>query len=114
MLPFIKPDVDDSLFFRRSVIEQTNVAVATDDMAIAANTTDAVRRFKADISQLFDITDVGELRGFLNFEIRRDQAALTIPINRRSYIEPMANKFGLQNLIPIYLPMLLGEVFWKD
>jgi hypothetical protein len=75
MTPFIKPDVDDSLFVRRSATEQSNVAVATDDMAIAANTTDAVRRFKTDISQFFDITDVGELCGFLNFEIRRDRAA---------------------------------------
>jgi hypothetical protein len=106
MLPFVKP-VNDSLFVRRSTAtEQTNVAVATDDMAIAANTTDAVWKFKKDISQFFDITDLGEFRGLLNFEIRHDRAA-TIPINQPSYIEAMANKFGLQNSIPICLPMLI-------
>jgi hypothetical protein len=64
--------VDHSLFVRRSETEQTAVAVATDDMAIAASTMDAVSRFKTEISQFFDITDGGEIGWFLNFEIRRD------------------------------------------
>ena len=69
---FSKSGVDHSLFVRRSETEQIAVAVATDDMAIAASSVDAVSRFKTEISQFFDITDGGEISWFLNFEIRRN------------------------------------------
>ena len=111
---FSKSGVDHSLFIRRSATEETAVAVATDDMAIASSTPDSVQRFKSEISQFFDITDMGEIRWFLSFEIHRDRAARTISINQRNYIEAMANKFGQTNTKPIYLPMLPGEVFSKD
>jgi hypothetical protein len=111
---FSKSGVDHSLFVRRSNNEQTSIAVATDDMAIAASSVDAVQRFKHEISEFFDITDGGEITWFLNFEIRRDRASRTISINQRSYIDAMANKFGQQNSKPVYLPMLPGEVFSKD
>ena len=111
---FSKSGVDHSLFVRRSETEQTAVAVATDDMAIAASSIDAVSRFKNEISEFFDITDGGEISWFLNFEIRRDRASRTISINQRSYIEAMALKFGQQDAKPVYLPMLPGEIFSKD
>jgi hypothetical protein len=111
---FSKSGVDHSLFVRHSETEQTAVAVATDDMAIAATSIDAVCRFKTEISQFFDITDLGEIHWFLSFEIRRDHVARTISINQRSYIEAMADKFGQTNAKPIYLPMLPGEVFSRD
>lgn len=111
---FSKSGVDHSLFIRRTPIEQTAVAVATDDMAVAGSTTDAIKRFKTEISEFFDITDGGEISWFLNFEIRRDRAARTISINQRSYLEAMASKFGQQDAKPVYLPMLPGEIFSKD
>jgi len=52
------------------------------DMAIAATSIDAVRRFKTEISQFFDITDLGEIHWFLSFEIRHDRVARTISITR--------------------------------
>jgi hypothetical protein len=111
---FSRSGVDHSLFVRRSATEETSVAVATDDMAIASSTTDSIQRFKTEIAQFFDITDMGEIRWFLSFEIRRNRAARTISINQRNYIEVMANKFGQANTKPVYLPMLPGENFSKD
>ena len=47
---FSKSGVDHSLFVRRSSTEQIIVAVATDDMVIAASLPDAIIRFKSEIS----------------------------------------------------------------
>jgi hypothetical protein len=111
---FSKSGVDHSLFIRRTPIEQTAVAVAMDDMAVAGSTTNAIKHFKTEISEFFDITDGGEISWFLNFEIHRDRAARTISINQRSYLEAMASKFGQQDAKPVYLPMLPGKIFSKD
>jgi hypothetical protein len=111
---FSKLGVNHSLFIRCSETEQTTVAVATDDMAIAASSMDAVSQFKTEISQFFDMTDGGKISWFLNFEIRRDRASQTISINQWSYIEAMVAKFGQQDAKPVYLPMLPGEIFSKD
>ena len=72
---FSKSGVNHSLFIRHLETEQTAVAVAMDNMAIAASSMDAVSRFKTEISQFFDITDGGEISWFLNFEIRHDRAS---------------------------------------
>jgi hypothetical protein len=69
---FANSGIDHSLFIMRSKTKQTAVAVAMDDMAIAASSMDAVSWFKNEISQFFDITDGSKIIWFLNFEIHCD------------------------------------------
>jgi len=111
---YTQSSVDHSVFFRRRDSEHSIVAVATDDMAVTGNSVATVNNFKAELKSYYDITDLGEIRWFLGFEIRRDRAARTISINQKAYIESMATKFGVDNGKNIYIPMLPGEVLSKD
>jgi len=74
-LGFKRSAIDHSVFYRRSEQEHTIVAVATDDMAITSKRTEDVARFKSELRQHWEITDVGEMNWFLGFQIKRDQAA---------------------------------------
>ena len=102
------------LFIRHLEMEQTAIAIATDNMAIAVSLADTVQRSKQEISEFFDITDGGEITWFLNFKFCHDWASCTISIHQQSYIEVTATKFSQQNSKLVYLPMLLGVFFLDD
>jgi len=48
------------------------------------------------------------------FEVKRDRAARTIPINQQAYIEAMVNKFRLTNAKPVSTPMEMGAQYTKE
>jgi hypothetical protein len=111
---YSKSSTDHLVFFRCRNSERSIVAVATDDMAVTGNSLTAVNNFKSEIKEYYDITDLGEIRWFLGFEIKRDQAARTISINQKAYIQSMAAKFSVDNGKNINLPMLPGEILTCD
>jgi hypothetical protein len=111
---YSRSSVDHSVFFRHRDSEHSIIAVATDDMAVTGNSLAAVTKFKSEISEYYDITDLGEIRWFLGFEIKRDRAARTISINQRAYITSMAQRFGVENGKEIRVPMLPGEILTKE
>jgi hypothetical protein len=114
LLGFTRSSIDHSVFYKHKMEEHTIVAVATDDMTIASKRLCDIEKFKSDIMKHFDISDMGEIRWFLNFEIRRNRAERTISINQQAYIEAMAAKFGLTNAKRVSTPMDPGAQFSKD
>ena len=69
---YSRSSVDHSVFFRRQGSEHSIVAVATDDMAVTGNSLVAVTNFKLEISEYYNITDMGEIQWFLGFEIKHN------------------------------------------
>jgi len=59
------------------------------------------------------VTDLGEIRWLLGFEIRRDRKNRTIAINQAAYLKNVAEKFGVGDAKPIHVPMEPGLVL-KD
>jgi hypothetical protein len=68
-LGFEKSSIDHSMFWKHKGEQHTIIAVATDDMVIASKRIADIIKFKLDITKHFDITDSGEVKWFLNFEI---------------------------------------------
>jgi hypothetical protein len=64
-----------SVFIRKFNEEHTVIAVATDDMAVTSKRMSDVIRFTSKLREHFDITDLGEMKHFLGFAVRRDRAA---------------------------------------
>ena len=67
--------IDHSVFYRQSEQGHTIVVVATDNMAITSKHTEDITRFKSDLRQHWEITDVGEMNWFLGFQIKCDRTA---------------------------------------
>jgi len=110
-LGFERSAVDHSVFFRRSNVEHTIVAVATDDMAVTSKRMEDAKRFKLEISKFWEITDNGPIKWFLGFQIKRDRTARTISINQHAYIESMVERFELTEAKPVSTPMVTGAQF---
>jgi len=71
-LSFTRSSVDHSVFFLNTKDTKIIVAVATDDMAVAGTPLRAVTDFKRNLAKHFAISDMGELRWFLGFEVKRN------------------------------------------
>jgi hypothetical protein len=97
--------VDASVFVRKRGDEMMVVPVSTDDMTVAGSSLDAVEGFKEEVRGKFEITDLGEMRWLLGFEVTRDRPGRTIAINQRLYIETIAARFNLTDAKPTYSPM---------
>src|ERR1700722_7392998 len=109
-LGFTRSDVDHSVFVRKLGDNTLIIPVSTDDMVIAGTTPAAVADFKVEIQRYFDITDLGEIKWLLGFEIRRNRRDRSIGINQAAYLQSMAARFGLSESKPTYTPMDPGII----
>ncbi|KAJ8457275.1 hypothetical protein ONZ51_g11632 [Trametes cubensis] len=74
-------------------------SASTDDLTIVG-TPDYVFGFKSDISQCFEMSDLGPMRWILSIEVQRDRTNGTITISQRSYIDTILACFNLQDANP--------------
>ena len=65
-------------------------------------------------AKYFAILDGSELRWFLGFEVRHNQAAQTMSINQQNYIERMVEKFRFTSAIWVMTQMDPDGCFSKD
>ena len=112
-LGFVRSDVDHSVFIRKRGAEILVVPVSTDDMTVAGTPLAAVERFKKEMAERYEITDLGEISWLLGFEVTRDRQARTISLSQRSYIEAMAKRFNLTDAKPVHTPMEAGADYSK-
>ena len=92
-LGFHRLAANHSVFYRRTPVEHTIIAVATDDMAVTSKWSEDTKNFKSEIKLFWEITDNGPISWFLGFQIRRDRVTRTISINQQAFIESVAEKF---------------------
>jgi hypothetical protein len=102
--------IDSSLFYRDANDGKILLPVSTDDMVVAGSTRATIDRFKRELKGFYGITDLGEIRWLLGFEIWRDRKNRTIGINQAAYLRNVAEKFCLGDAKPIHTPMEPGLV----
>jgi hypothetical protein len=106
--------VDASVFIRKVGEETMVVPVSTDDMTLAASSLPTIEKFKVEIAARFEITDMGEIKWLLGFEIYRNREAQTIAINQRLYISSVTARFNLTDVKPVYTLMEMNALYTKD
>ena len=104
---FKRSSTDHSLFYHPT--QQTLLAVSTDDILIVAKTQRAVEEFKKSVATHYSITDLGEARWLLGFEIKRNRQQKTVYINQNVYIQEVTKRFRLLDAKPIYTPIEVGS-----
>ena len=60
-----------------------------------------MKHFKDKIGLRFDISDLGEVRWLLGFEIYRDRSARTLSLSQRDYIDTLLTQFNLRDANPV-------------
>ena len=86
-----------SLFYKLEDGKLLFVAVYVDDKLIFSKNLNAIKRLKAQLSEHFEITDLGEARWILGMEVIRDRKLGTISLSQHRYITTILDRFGLKD-----------------
>ena len=73
------------------------VLIYVDDIIIASNNSSSTLKLKAQLASMFEMSDLGELKYFLGFEIKRNRTDRTIHMSQRHYIVNVLEKFGMSD-----------------
>ncbi|KAG8472564.1 hypothetical protein CXB51_034519 [Gossypium anomalum] len=76
-----------------------------DDMLIAAKDKGEIRKVKAQLSEEFEMKDLGPAKKILGMETFRDRKASKLYLSQKGYIEKVLCRFNMQSAKPISTPL---------
>src|SRR3954447_6250892 len=88
--------------------------IYVDDILIFANDTSEIEVIKHQLSERFEMTDLGEAHYILGIEIKRDRSAGWIRINQGKYIDDVLERFKMSECKPAPTPMDPGTKLTKN
>ena len=106
--------VDHGVFYVHDNEGTTIVCSSTDDFAITASSTPRMEKFKSDLSNHFEMTDLGELAWILGIRVKRDRISRTITLSQAAYIDSVVKRFNLTDASPLRTPLDLNAQLSKE
>jgi transposase InsO family protein len=107
---FTRAQSDDCLYILREngkiILE---VLVYVDDMAVTGPDIGEIIRFKHNLTNDFEITNLGEIRHILGFHVERDRKNRRIYLNQTAYIETILHRFKMQDSYPVSTPLAVNH-----
>ncbi|KAG8481856.1 hypothetical protein CXB51_027225 [Gossypium anomalum] len=76
-----------------------------DDMLIATKEKEEVRKVKAQLSEEFEMKDLGPVKKILGMEILRDRKTSELYLIQKEYIEKVLCRFNMQSAKPVSTPL---------
>jgi hypothetical protein len=80
------------------------LALYVDDIVLIAHDTYELRKLKADLAQVFNMKDLGEIQNVLGLRIRRNRASRRLWIDQTHYIEDILKEFDYLDCKPVSTP----------
>ena len=93
---YINPDSEGEMFI---------VAVYVDDIVLGGRSKAKMIAVKAELSQKFEMKDLGTLHHFLGVKVIQDQLAGVIWIGQPLYTEKILQRYGMQDSKPVDTPV---------
>ena len=93
------------MFSRHDNEGTTIVCSSTDDFAIAASPTACMTKFKAALSNHFEMSDLGELAWILGIQVKCDWTSKAITLSQAAYIDSIVKRFNLETASPVQTPL---------
>lgn len=104
-LGYKKSDYESCVFFKNCSNHITVIAIYVDDFLIFTNDTHEKEKLKSELSKIFRIKDLGEIKRCLGLNIERDELSSTIRLNQKHYILNILSKFNMLEAKSISTPM---------
>src|SRR5271155_3881687 len=89
------------------------LAMWVDDLLIFGKDMDSVNDLKAQLSEEYEMKDMGELEYFLGIQVHRDRERKIIHISQPGYIRTILERFGMQDSKPANTPLSSGARLTK-
>ena len=110
---FAVSDADPCLYVKGSGVTRVYVLVHVDD-CILIGQKQTVLSVKSQVAQLFEISDLGEMKHFLGMEVIRDEASRTLWLGQRNYAKNVLKRFSMEDCKTKISPMDAGMQLTKD
>lgn len=111
-LGFVKSPSEATLYVKLMDANVIIVSVYVDDLLVTGNEEKLILEFKAEMLQVFEMTDLGLMSFFLGLEVKQDQDAVFIC--QKKYAREILKKFCMENCSSTTTPMNQKEKFSKD
>jgi hypothetical protein len=99
---------DEAVFYKFNDDKYVIVAAATDDFTIIGDSINSVATVKEQLTNHFEIVDLGEIKWLLRISISRDLKSKTISLGQQEYVKQIISRFDLQDARPAVTPMEPG------
>ena len=85
------------------------VGIYVNDIIIASNCDKAKDKIKMQLSQEYQMKDLGEVKKIIGWKIIQDTKAKTLMINQKQYIRDLLYEEGMLSCNAVILPMKAGS-----
>ena len=84
------------------------VIVYVDDITILGRDLEAIKLLKSDLSERFEMTDLGEMTSYLGIRVTRDRSLKRLEIDQSGYLTDVLERFGMSNATSHNTPLPAG------
>jgi hypothetical protein len=103
VLGFKKCPSQHAVYCRGVGFERHVVGVYVDDLIITGSSCNSIKRFKAQMAEIFKMSDLGLLTYYLGIEVKQNDEGITP--SRGSYVQKILEKAGMEECNPCEVPM---------
>ena len=104
-MQFTQTASDPYIHYRKAGKDIMFIGVYVDDIILAAKNEKQLKQVKEDLSNKFDITDLGELKYFLGIKVEQNKESGSIWIGQPAYTENLLKRLGQQDSKPTSTPV---------
>ncbi|KAG8474280.1 hypothetical protein CXB51_033820 [Gossypium anomalum] len=103
---FKRSSFDSCVYFKKNSDGSfVYLLLYVDDMLIAVKDKGEIRKVKAQLSEEFEMKDLGPTKKILGMEILRDRKASKLYLSQKGYIEKVLCRFNMQSAKPVSTPL---------
>jgi len=115
-IEFMKNEADPSVYVAQVGDVKFFIVVYVDDLILVCNDQNKLLQIKEELSQKFEMKDLGELHFFLGMEVERNYDEQLLHINQIKYLKEILKHFRMEECKPIGVPFdpkVKKEREWK-
>jgi hypothetical protein len=104
-IKFMKSETDPNVYITQVGDVKFFIVVYVGDLILVCNDQNKLFQIKEELSQKFDIKDLGELHFFLGVEVEWNRDERLLRINQIKYLKEILKRFRMEDCKPIGVPL---------